>query len=63
MKNELYIVMSMQKIIFQACSVTASKADIYQKKVMLRVWWDYEKIVRFELLPPTITFHLNVYCL
>ncbi|KFM73857.1 Histone-lysine N-methyltransferase SETMAR, partial [Stegodyphus mimosarum] len=31
---------------------TTSKADIHQKKVLLSVWWDYEGIAYFELLPP-----------
>ena len=30
---------------------STSKADIYQKKVMLSVWWDFKGIVYFELLP------------
>ena len=30
---------------------STSKADIYQKKVMLNVWWDFKGIVYFELLP------------
>ena len=41
---------------------STSKADIHQKKVMLRVWWDFEGIVYFELLPRNQTINSNVYC-
>ena len=41
---------------------STSKADIYQKKVMLSVWWDFTGIVYFELLPRNQTINSNVYC-
>ena len=40
---------------------STSKAAIYQKKVMLSVWWDFKDIVYFELLPRNRTIHSNVY--
>ncbi|GFX67972.1 mariner Mos1 transposase [Trichonephila clavipes] len=40
---------------------TTSKADIHQKKVLLKVWWDYKGIVYFELLPPNRTINSDVY--
>ena len=41
---------------------STSKADIYQKKVMLSVWWNLKGIVYFELLPRNQTINPNVYC-
>ncbi|GFV66223.1 histone-lysine N-methyltransferase SETMAR [Trichonephila clavipes] len=41
---------------------TISKADIYQKKVMLFVWWDFKGIVYLELLPDNTTINSEVYC-
>ena len=41
---------------------STSKADIHQKKVMLSVWWDFEGIVYFQLLPRNQTINSNVYC-
>ena len=38
-----------------------SKAGIRRKKVSLSVWWDYEGIVYFELLPPNRTINSVVY--
>ncbi|KAG6798618.1 teneurin-m isoform X2 [Apis mellifera caucasica] len=40
---------------------TTSKAGIRRKKVLLSVWWDYEGIVYFELLPPNRTINSVVY--
>ncbi|KFM75697.1 Mariner Mos1 transposase, partial [Stegodyphus mimosarum] len=40
---------------------TTSKIDIHQKKVLLSVWWDYEGIVYFELLPPNRMINSDVY--
>ena len=40
---------------------TTSKAGIRRKKVSLSVWWDYEGIVYFELLPPNRTINSVVY--
>ena len=41
---------------------STSKADIYHKKVMLSVWWDFKGIFYFVLLPRNKTINLNVYC-
>ena len=40
---------------------TTSKAGIRRKKVLLSVWWDYEGIVYFELLPSNRTINSVVY--
>ena len=40
---------------------TTPKAEIHQKKIMLSVWWDYEGILYFELLPRNQTINSNVY--
>ena len=41
---------------------STSEANIYQKKVMLSVWWEFKDIVSFELLPRNQTINSNVYC-
>ena len=41
---------------------STSKPDIYQKKVMMSVWWDFKGTVHFELLPRNKTINSNVYC-
>ena len=41
---------------------STSKADIFQKIVMLSVWWNFEGIVYFELLSRNQTINSNVYC-
>ena len=43
-------------------SQSTSKPDIHQKKVMLSVWWNFNSIVHFELLPRNQTVNSNVYC-
>ena len=40
---------------------TTSKAGIRRKKILLSVWWDYEGIVYFELLPSNRTINSVVY--
>ena len=40
---------------------TRPKAEIHQKKIMLSVWWDYEGILYYELLPRNQTINSNVY--
>ena len=40
---------------------TTPKAEIQQKKIMLSVWWNYEGILYFELLPKNQTINSNVY--
>ena len=37
------------------------KAETYQQKIMLSVWWDYKGILCFELLPRNQTINSNVY--
>ena len=41
---------------------STSKANIHQKKVMLSVWWDFNSIVYFEMLPRNQTINSNVCC-
>ena len=41
---------------------TTSKADIHQKKTMLSVWWAWQRVVYFELLPKNQTINSDVYC-
>jgi histone-lysine N-methyltransferase SETMAR len=38
------------------------KADLHSKKVMLSVWWDYQGIIYFELLPHNTTVDSELYC-
>ena len=38
------------------------KADLHPKKVMLSVWWDFQGIIYFELLPPNTTVDSSLYC-
>ena len=38
---------------------TTSKAENHQKNIMLSVWWDYEEILHFELLPRNQTSTLT----
>ena len=42
-------------------ALTTSKGNIYQKKVLLSVWWDYKGVVYFELLPRNQTINSEVY--
>lgn len=41
---------------------TASKPGLTQKKVLLSVWWDYQGIIHYELLPPGQTINSSLYC-
>ena len=41
---------------------TTSKAELHQKKIMLSVWWDWEGVIFFELLPRNQTINLDAYC-
>ena len=41
---------------------STSKADVPQKTVMLSVWWNFEGIVYFELLPRNQTINSSIYC-
>ena len=38
------------------------KNDLHPKKIMLSIWWDYEGIIYWELLPPNTTVDSKVYC-
>ncbi|KAK6755309.1 hypothetical protein RB195_013966 [Necator americanus] len=38
------------------------EGEIYQKKVLLRVWWGVHGIYHFELLPDNRTVTAEVYC-
>ena len=40
---------------------TISKAELYQRKVMLSVWWDWKGVVFFELQPRNRTIGSIVY--
>jgi histone-lysine N-methyltransferase SETMAR len=39
------------------------KSDLYPKKVMLSVWWDFQGVVYFELLPTNTTITAEAYCI
>lgn len=43
-------------------SQTTPKAETHQKKVMLSIWWDYKRVLYFELLPRNTTIISDVYC-
>jgi len=38
------------------------KAGLHPKKVMLCVWWDWKKILYYELLPNNETINSEKYC-
>ena len=39
-----------------------AKAEIHQKKVMLSMWWDWKRLVFYELLPKNKMINSDVYC-
>ena len=41
---------------------TTSKHDIHEKQVILSVWWDFKRILYFELLPDNTIINSEVYC-
>ncbi|XP_011859348.1 PREDICTED: histone-lysine N-methyltransferase SETMAR-like [Vollenhovia emeryi] len=41
---------------------TVAKAGLHPKKVMLCIWWDWNGIVYYELLPPNQTIDSTKYC-
>ena len=45
-------------------TLTISKAELHQKKIVLSIWWDYEGVVSagVELLPNNRTINSDVYC-
>ena len=58
MKNGLFTTISSGK----DCGVGhVNQLKQHQKKVLLSVWWDYKRIVYFELLPPNRTINSVVY--
>lgn len=38
------------------------KRDIHEKKVMLSVWWDWQGVIFFELMPKNQTINSKIYC-
>ena len=48
------------KILIQS-NPTASQTELYQRRVMLLVWWDWYGVVHFELQPRNIFINLDVY--
>ena len=38
------------------------KTDLHPKKVMLSVWWDFQGVIHFELLPPNTSIDATLYC-
>ncbi|KAJ0172464.1 hypothetical protein K1T71_011603 [Dendrolimus kikuchii] len=43
-------------------SQTVAKPGLTRNKVMLCVWWDWEGIIHYELLPPGRTIDSELYC-
>jgi len=43
-------------------SLTAPKAGLHPKKVMLCIWWDWKGIVYYEFLPHNQTINSDKYC-
>ena len=41
---------------------TTPKAGLHPKKVMLCIWWDWEGVLHYELLPENQTINSNKYC-
>lgn len=41
---------------------TSPKRGIHEKKVMISVWWDWQGLIYFELLPSNRTINSDVYC-
>ena len=41
---------------------TTPKASLHPKKVMLYIWWDWEGVLYYELLPENQTINSNKYC-
>jgi histone-lysine N-methyltransferase SETMAR len=38
------------------------KGDLHPKKQMLSVWWDFQGVIYFELLPPNTSVTADLYC-
>ena len=38
------------------------KPGLHPRKIMLSIWWDFQGIIHFELLPPNTTVTSQVYC-
>lgn len=43
-------------------AIPVPKANRFDKKVMLCVWWNYEGIIHFELIPDGRTINSELYC-
>ncbi|XP_018366071.1 PREDICTED: histone-lysine N-methyltransferase SETMAR-like [Trachymyrmex cornetzi] len=43
-------------------TLTTPKDDLYPKKVMLCIWWDWKGVVYYELLPHNQTLNSDKYC-
>ena len=41
---------------------TTPKAGLHPKKVMLCIWWDWKRVLYYELLPENQTINSNKYC-
>lgn len=41
---------------------TSTKASLHPKKIMLCIWWDWKKIIYYELLPEKQTINSEKYC-
>jgi len=39
-----------------------AKAEIHQKKIMLSMWWNWKRLVFYELFPKNKTINSDVYC-
>jgi histone-lysine N-methyltransferase SETMAR len=42
--------------------LSTPKAELHQRKVMLSIWWDWKKILYYDLLPRNQTINSDVYC-
>ena len=41
---------------------TTPKPSLHPKKVMLCIWWDWKRVLYYELLPENQTINSNKYC-
>jgi histone-lysine N-methyltransferase SETMAR len=42
--------------------VPVAKRERFEKKVLLCVWWNYEGLIYYELVPDGCTINADVYC-
>src|SRR5689334_25234530 len=38
------------------------RGDLHQNKIMSSIWWDYQNVLYYKLLPTDTTITLEVYC-